>query len=236
MTATLTGCRGLNPLSGGQATETVSQQYDVGNSPAIILNTAAGDINVTASNSNSVSIRAEKRAPSAADLQQMDVSFTNDSSGVRAEYRSKSNADRRSVTFDISAPKNSRLQLQSGNGSINTDGFSGDVAANSGNGSTSIKNQDGRVDLRAGNGSITAQGRIKGPSSATAGNGSVTVDLPADSKLHVNATTTNGGITTQFGLSTDEGNGAKLNATLGDGSDGFLSLLTANGSIAINKR
>jgi hypothetical protein len=75
-----------------------------------------------------------------------------------------------------------------------------------------------------------------GPSSAIAANGSITVDLPADSKLHINATTGNGSITTQFGLPVQGSTSAHVDANLGDGSDGTLTMQAANGSITINKR
>jgi DUF4097 and DUF4098 domain-containing protein YvlB len=234
----VSGCAQLQTLVNGQTvSETVTQQYSASTSPNIVLNTSNGSIDVSASDSNTVKIEAEKRAQSAADLKQVNVSFSSDNSGVRAEYRPASDSGPRSprVNFKVTAPKGAILQLQSGNGSIDTDGFTGDVTANSGNGSATIKNQDGPVNLMAGNGSITAQGLLKGSSSATAGNGSITVELPGDSQLHINAATTNGSITTQFGLSVQGSNVARVDANLGNGSDGTLKLQAGNGSIAINK-
>jgi Putative adhesin len=231
------GCGQGLPITGGQTvTETVSKQYDVASSQPIILNTASGGISVTASDSNTVTINAEKSAPSSSDLQQMDVSFRSAGDGIRAEYRSDSKSSNRSVTFHVTAPKTASLQLNSGSGSISTDGFTSGVSANSGNGSTTIKNQSGPINLQAGNGSMSAEGPIKGPSYATAGNGSITITLPGDSQLQIRATAASGSITTQFGLPVTGGNGSQIDFKLGDGSDGTLLLQTGRGSIAINKR
>jgi Putative adhesin len=235
--AVFSGCgQSLPHVGGQQVSETVTKEYDVGASQPVIINTASGDIDVTASDANSVTINAEKRAPSSGDLQQMNVSFTIAGDGIRAEYKSDSNTSNRSVTFHVTAPRAATLQLNSGGGSISTVGFTGSVSANSGNGSTTIKNQNGPVSLRAGNGSVSADGSIKGPSSAIAGNGSVTVTLPSDSQLQIRAMATNGSIASQFGPPIAASNGSQIDMKLGDGSDGSLLLQTGNGSIHINKQ
>jgi hypothetical protein len=65
----VSGCAQLQTLVNGQTvSETVTQQYSASTSPNIVLNTSNGSIDVSASDSNTVKIEAEKRAQSAADL------------------------------------------------------------------------------------------------------------------------------------------------------------------------
>lgn len=144
------------------------------------------------------------------------------------------------VAFTVKVPAGVRFAGRTVNGDVTTGSLSGPVAINTVNGSVEFSSS-------AYGEASTVNGSIKGTlgSSLWDGeltfstvNGSITLDLPADTSTDVRASTVNGDITTDFPL-TVSGRVSRrsVNGTIGGGSGGrSLALKTVNGSVNLNRR
>jgi hypothetical protein len=80
-------------------------------------------------------------------------------------------------------------------------------------------------------GSIHVRGRLAGHSKVRTSGGSITVSLPSDNQVRVDAKGTSA--STDFtGLTVERG---RINGTLGDGSDGTIEARTSAGSVTLAK-
>jgi hypothetical protein len=128
-------------------------------------------------------------------------------------------------------------RLETVNGRVEVQGTSGALVLESTNGNIKISGAEGAVKAATTNGSIQAElasipeGRDLGFSST---NGGVTVRLPRDARLSVDAASTNGSIESDFEL---DGATAKRNRLTGDlnGGGGTLRIRTTNGSVQISE-
>lgn len=128
-------------------------------------------------------------------------------------------------------------KLETTNGRIEVDGTSGALVLTSTNGGIKVTRSEGTVKASTTNGSIEAElarvtpDRDLGFSST---NGSVTVRLPQDARLSVDAATTNGGIHSDFDLAGGESRRGHLSGDL-NGGGGMLKIRTTNGSVKIGE-
>ncbi|HTJ28379.1 MAG TPA: hypothetical protein VMA36_19635 [Candidatus Limnocylindria bacterium] len=140
------------------------------------------------------------------------------------------------VDFDVTLPRDVRLDAQTVNGSIDAQ-TAGEVSAATVNGRVSVdapairaaKSVNGSLDLR-----LRARGDV--PLTAKTVNGSIRVDLPPGSGARVAAKTLLGGIDVP-GLAVDKprfGPGASANGTLGGGGRD-VDLQTVNGTITLRR-
>jgi DUF4097 and DUF4098 domain-containing protein YvlB len=128
-------------------------------------------------------------------------------------------------------------RIETTNGRIEVDGTAGALVLSGTNGGIKVTRSEGAVKATTTNGSIQAEltrvaaDRDLGFSST---NGGVTVRLPRDARLSVDAATTNGGIDSDFELSGGE---ARRNHLTGDinGGGGKLRIRTTNGSVHISE-
>jgi len=104
------------------------------------------------------------------------------------------------------------------------------VDANTMGGSVSIEGVDGTVRAQTLGGSVTVSGRFRGDSSISTVGGSVTVALARASNIRVEGAGTSAS-TDAPGLNVSRG---RIDGTVGDGSDGTLTLKTAGGSIRVH--
>jgi DUF4097 and DUF4098 domain-containing protein YvlB len=126
-------------------------------------------------------------------------------------------------------------RLETVNGGIEVEGTSGALALTSTNGGIKIVRAQGAVKAETTNGSIQAEltriaaDRDLGFSST---NGGITVRLPSDARLSVDAAATHGRVESAFGL---EAEGTHRNHLTGDinGGGGTLRIRTTNGSVRI---
>jgi len=141
------------------------------------------------------------------------------------------------VEFDVGVPASVALTPVTVNGEVEADGLSGPVRARTVNGSISVETTSW-ADAHTVNGSIRAR---MGSTSAPDGlefetvNGSISVVLPPDAALDVEAKTVSGGISTDFPL-TVSGRfvGHHLSGTIGGGGTS-LSMNSVNGSLDLKK-
>ncbi len=159
------------------------------------------------------------------------------------------------VTYRVKLPRGTIVEADNVNGNVRLAGTSGTGRIETTNGRIEVEETEGALVLSSTNGGIKlvrAEGAVK--ASTTNGNiqaeltrvpadrdlgfsstnGSVTVQLPRDARLSVDAATTNGGINSDFDLARGE---ARRNRLTGDinGGGGTLRIRTTNGSVHIEE-
>ena len=144
------------------------------------------------------------------------------------------------VSFTVRVPAGVRFTGRTVNGDVTTGSLAGPVAISTVNGAAEFSSS-AYGEASTVNGSI--KGTIgsslwDGELSFSTVNGSITLDLPADTSTDVRASTVNGDITTDFPL-TLRGRVSRrsLSGTIGGGAGGrSLELETVNGSVNLNRR
>jgi len=146
------------------------------------------------------------------------------------------------VHFTVRVPSGVALAARTVNGEVEATGLEGDVDVTTVNGSVQVSTS-GRAEAQTVNGSIRARaGRADGnaDSAFKTVNGSITLSLPPDTAVNVDARTVNGEITTDFALTltgtvkSGPGRPRRLSGTIGGGGRS-LELETVNGSIHLRK-
>lgn len=145
---------------------------------------------------------------------------------------------------------------RSGNGAVGVDGANGEVDAASGNGAVTIRRVRGPVNATSGNGDVSVIA-IRGPVSArsgngdltvsmdeysgdgdmdyTTGNGRITITIPADFNAEIDASTSNGGIETDFPIQvTGRITRSRVRGTIGRGGP-RIRLVSGNGAIVLRR-
>lgn len=163
---------------------------------------------------------------------------------ITSEGRFESSGPRRlqngswSVSVRVEVPRGTALTLGTVNGSITVTGVSGAVDARTTNGSITVRDANGRADLRTVNGAIRAHfaGPLPrdGDIRVRTTNGTVELTLPRDLSARLEASTTNGGITTDFPITVQGRIGRRISATLGDGG-ALIEARTTNGGIRLRE-
>ena len=206
-----------------------------------------GSIVVTGGAGDSVEIIATKKADNQKDLDKIEIEISHSADEIVVEtdlggsdhwfsYGNNSGE----VKYEVIVPVGTRLDsVETVNGNVSIGGVSGKVDAESVNGDLDISDLAGDVGLSTVNGSIDAGfTRLEGEQRVKIEtvNGRVTVNLPANADVDINADTLNGGINaSDFGLETDKGFvGSDLNGKIGSGG-ARLNINTVNGAIKIRK-
>jgi hypothetical protein len=146
-----------------------------------------------------------------------------------------------SVSYRISVPRRTDLDLSARNGGISVEGVTGTLTLGTTNGGVSLTDVGGRVRGRTRNGGVRVKlsgQRWDGEGlDAETTNGGVTVELPEGYNAQLEASTVNGGFRSDFPL-TVQGNLSPrygLSSTLGSGGP-TLRLRTRNGGVRIQRR
>jgi hypothetical protein len=237
-----------NSIVGFGNTAVETRNFTVSASPTLVLNNDTGSIHVRVANSvNQVTIQATKHSNFGSNLNDVNVSYTQNTGGNTINV----NVDRTngfnlftstSVEFDITVPSTAVLQLKTNTGSIDVTGVSGQMVLTSNTGSiTAIGGTvSGNTGLITNTGSITFNGSIDqtGNYQFVTNTGSVNVTLPGGSAFHVNASTDTGSINTNFpGVTVQhQGMGANASGDVGSSPQATVSLRTNTGSINLYQR
>jgi len=162
------------------------------------------------------------------------------------------------VEIEIHMPREGRVDLHTGDGSIHLAGLKGEMNVTSGDGGQDIEDVDGILHARAGDGHIRVRGRFDGLSLHTgdrrieataqpastmksewdlhAGDGSVTLRLPDKFAANVDFATHDGHLDVDMPL-TVEGGRLSENTIRGsmNGGGNLLTIHTGDGSIRVEK-
>lgn len=240
----------------GHAVVTSRQEFKVGAHPVIVVDSSAGGVTVAAGPAGVVRVEANRQADADDQARKLDVELKQDGNTIHVRFKKPSGGwyDNSSVSFEISAPADARLEaktaggsvtarglsggveVDTGGGSIEVDGASGAVHLRSGGGGIEARHLDGTVDVSTGGGSVRVEGALRGDNRVYTGGGSIRVSIPASARLAVEASTGGGSASNDFGLPSDgERHSGRFHGSLGDGSSGRLDIRTGGGSIHLGK-
>lgn len=143
------------------------------------------------------------------------------------------------VKFTVHVPSGVKVDVTSGVGDVDVDGGTAALRVHSGTGDIKVTSSAWPVDLVSGTGDISAMLGTPGREDATikSGTGDVTVSVPAQVNLSINAHTGAGDLSDEFDLPVSEaqyGPSKSLTGNLGSGG-GVLTLTTGTGDISLNK-
>lgn len=230
-----------------KVTKEESYSFNISEGGTLSVSNVNGSVRVTGGGGDTVEIHATKSAESQKVLDKIEIkiSQSDDSIEIETDLPDSSRwlnwgGDSGSVSYEITVPSGINLDsIDTVNGQVEVRGVSGDVHAESVNGELDLEDLAGDAQMETVNGSISASfARLEGQQKVKAStvNGRMTLRLPANADVEVNADTLNGGINARdFGLETEKGFvGSDLNGKIGAGS-ARLNLDTVNGSIKIRK-
>jgi Toastrack DUF4097 len=244
------------------ASETVSEVFETGDAPRIVVETFNGSIDISNGDDDEVVVEVTRRASGfdqrTADenLENIDVSFAQDGNEIRI------GAQRVGHTFGnsgaavvIAVPKAATIELKTSNAYIVAEGLRGGIDATTSNGKIEVYEATGPIQVATNNGSIrieatdaeldaeTSNGRVRfigtlaeKENKIRTSNGRIDVILPPDSQFRYDAVTSNGHIDCEFAQDGDRPRSRrKRSGTVGDNPQCSLELVTSNGSIDIRK-
>ncbi len=149
---------------------------------------------------------------------------------------------RRGPRIEVRMPKDADLQIDTGDGSVETQPLRGRVKIHTGDGSVRVQAVDGNVDtlnVKTGDGSIDARvepgSKLSGGWSIRTGDGSVDLVLPADLQANIDASTNDGHISLGIPV-TVEGtfSNSQIHGKMNGGGQS-LTIHTGDGSIRLSK-
>lgn len=224
-----------------------SYTFEISDGGTLSVSNVNGSISVTGGDGKTVEVRATKSAENQKTLDKIEIKISQSKDSIEIETDLPDSSrwlnwggDSGSVSYEITVPSSINLDsIDTVNGQVEIRGVSGDVHAESVNGELELEGLAGDAQLETVNGSVTASfAKLEGQQKVKAStvNGRITLRLPKDADVEVNADTLNGGINARdFGLETEKGYvGSDLNGKIGEGS-ARLNLDTVNGSIKIRK-
>jgi hypothetical protein len=191
-----------------ESSSEVSQQFDVGSSPTIVVNNEVGSITVSAGTTGVVSVLAEVRARAATESEasalvsetRFDASGDSDRVTVTVDVPDAGRGGSVEVTLTITVPAGSTLDVHT---------LVGDVA---------VKGTRGEAELGANVGNLEWVGALpeSGSVTLTTSVGNVSFEAPAESAFHLDAATSSGRVNSALALA----NGDDDENLLGDSAAG----------------
>ena len=209
----LSGCFLSTPLHEKTVNLTVPHVPD----QALRVESSNGRIEVTRETRADVQITAVVRARTPERLEATTVSAERDAYGelsVRALWPDDKRRSNEGCHYAVLAPSVSALHLETSNGSVKADGFSGKARLKTSNGSVTLENHEGPVSASTSNGSVSVSGRLQSAELKTS-NGKITASGLSG---EIDARTSNGSI--KLGLARE--------------FEGLLDLSTSNGSVKVD--
>ena len=242
---------------GAGADQTFDQTYEVGASPSLLVGASNGDVIVRTGVDGQITVLGHITSSDNVDL---DVTLDGDVVTVRSLTNTSGNliGDRAEgrVNLTISVPPGTVVEVgittgavtiegvQMGGritaaaGSVTLRGVSGDFSGGIGTGDITISDSAGSFQFTTGAGSITFEGELVsgGLSEFETGVGDVTVTIPGDAGVRVDATASSGSVSTEFDIGSEpEGasiSDGRFSGTLGDGG-AELVIAVGIGSVKI---
>jgi hypothetical protein len=233
--------------------ERSEQSFEVGGVPILTVDSFAGSVTVRAGESGVIRAVAIKRVPRGRDAAQVEVTITERGDGLTIRTRKPSGWSNVSVQLEITAPADTRLNVSTGAGSIDVQGFRGKVELDTGSGSITIRDIAGEVKANSGAGSIDARGlggtvRLETGAGSIdyegtplddcrfdTGSGSIDLLLPADPDVEVDLSTGTGTITVDFDID-GRVSRREVRGIIGRGDQGTIYASTGAGSISLKSR
>jgi len=244
------GCNDLTEGCSDAPTETRDDSFTVGDSPKVVANTGNGDIEVNAGSDNEVRVQATLMVPDEIDYT---VSQQGDTITVEAKVRGGGRwTGCISAAIIVTAPARTDVEadtsngaielheiegsghLRTSNGKIVLDHVKGDFEGRTSNGRVDAPGVKGEFDLETSNGRIYFRGELTagGSNRLVTSNGSVDVELLGAPSVSLEATTSNGDITSELQMDATLVEDKHIVGTVGDG-EADLRIRTSNGDVYI---
>ncbi|HKV25696.1 MAG TPA: DUF4097 family beta strand repeat-containing protein [Candidatus Acidoferrum sp.] len=157
--------------------------------------------------------------------------------GVSSEYSNWWHGHRAKINFDVQVPRGVRFNAMTTNGSVHCVNLGSVVQASTTNGNVEVSTSEW-ASARTTNGGVrVSMGNAKwsGELELLTTNGSVDVTLPGSAEFSVRASTTNGGVRTDFPITVQGRFSSRaLSGTVGSGGRD-LKVATTNGGIELRK-
>jgi DUF4097 and DUF4098 domain-containing protein YvlB len=241
------GCVPIHGLE-GIATDEWTRSYPLADRGELRIGNTNGKIEIEASDSPTVEVRAERVARGATDAAARELL-------PRIVIKEEATADRVSlqtermsgimiavsfeVRYHVKAPKNATINVTNTNGQIVLTGLAGKVTARTTNGGVKGDGLTGAVEARSTNGQVSIDMAAIGSErmSLHTTNGGVVLTLPESAKADLSASVTNGGISVgDFqNLEVAEKSRKRFEAKLNGGGT-LIELTTTNGGVRIRPR
>ncbi len=236
-------CLGAASLAGAAVTENFDQTYAIAPNGRVSLSNVNGDVTVAVWDQPTVRVQAVKEADSADDLQNLRIEVSSAPSSLDIETRyphTHSSHSHLSVQYTLTVPRGVSLdRIDLVNGSLTAAGIGGKVRAKLVNGEAKLTGLSGSVSVDAVNGEVnvelTALDRSQDVELKTV-NGPIELRLPAGVGAQLHASTVNGHLSNDFGVSVNKHEyvGADMKGTIGAGG-ADVQLETVNGRINVAK-
>jgi phage baseplate assembly protein gpV len=235
-------------------TSTESLSADVGSAKRLKVKSSAGSVEMIADSEGKIEVSATKKAPTEEALGEITISLTADGDDISLTWTGGKSSSNKSVDFKIRLPKEMIREVDLGAGSISSEGSTGEakmvtgagsvsvnggtgtIHAKSGAGEVKVKDVSGTVTAETSAGSVHVSGTLTGSNSVITRAGSVDVEVPASSKLKVKLSTSAGSVSNDFGFTASGIGGQSASGTIGDGSDGSLTIQSSAGSVSLKKK
>ncbi len=247
------GCDDVLDVVGGCDDETIEirdNSFTVGDSPRVVARTSNGAITVNVGSDNEVRVEATLRVPD-----KIEYSVKQEGDTITIEARAKDGGSWKGCMMAeivVTAPANTDVDLRTSNGAVELTGIEGTGSIETSNGRIELIDVKGEFDGRTSNGQVrvrdavgefdmeTSNGAISFSGELTAGgrnrmktsNGKVDVELLGTPSVSLEASTSNGEITTDLPLMVSSVSKSRLVGTIGDG-EADLDVSTSNGDVSI---
>jgi DUF4097 and DUF4098 domain-containing protein YvlB len=167
------------------------------------------------------------------------VTLTTTGGRIRAEGPEARPEASWSASFEVLAPRNTKLTLNARNGGLSLGSFTGSAEMRTVNGGVAVADASGDIRGRTQNGGITAdlsgqRWNGRGLDLETS-NGGVTVNIPADYSADLETGTVNGGVRIDFPLTVQGELGRQIRTRIGGGGP-LVRAITTNGGVNIRTR
>lgn len=212
--AALAGC--LEDLTGPRVTESFSNSYDVSPETVVAISNRNGDVTVSRSLDDQLSVSGEKRANSQSGLDSISIDVTGgEQFVVEVNFGSGGEFSNRSVELEVEVPQGVAVdRARTANGDVTVSEVRGDVRATTSNGEVEVTDVSGYVEVESTNGDVRVRDTT-GVGDARTTNGDVDVELLA-MRDDVTCKTSNGSVTVRVGLDVEAG--IRLSTSNGDAS------------------
>jgi hypothetical protein len=220
------------------------REFTVPAAASLVVNASPnGGVTVGGWDRQEIRVRARvvARAETQAEADQLaaQVKVVSDGGSLRAEGPRRSGEGGWSVSFELMVPARTGLDVRTTNGGITVRDVHGQIGMTTTNGGITLENVDGDVRGETTNGGVRAT--LGGSGWQGQGldlrtrNGGVRLLLPDGYSAHVEAGTTNGGISCSFPVTVQGSISRQLSADIGGGG-ATLTLRTTNGGISIGRK
>lgn len=225
--------------SQAEVTQEFHKTVPLSSNGSINLENINGNVDITGWSKNEVQIDAVKTASDQQKLDNIsiDVNATSSSVEIKTHYPKGTNNNPGGVHYTLYVPQSARIdKIDLVNGSLTVQKTTGEVNASLVNGKVRASDLTGTADLATVNGAIDATyNSLKNVHEIKlkSVNGSITLTLPPSPNADVDASVTNGSISTGFPLEV-KGHwvGKSMSGTLGSGGV-HIELSNVNGSIKL---